>query len=140
MGIGSLAQNGEAMETNEIETTGISRQTKDTLMAGERIIEALDIADADKAANSEYLDAKQRLSKKEAELLQAPARHPIFATQDLTPEAYVLQVVGKIPNSDLSDALLVLPFNKVLSLIGYLDEWAENVRKRTSENRIIILI
>lgn len=40
---------------------------------------------------------------------------------------YVLHVIEKIPNAALQDALLVLPFGKVVSLMHYLNIWAQKV-------------
>jgi U3 small nucleolar RNA-associated protein 12 len=47
---------------------------------------------------------------------------------DLPADKYVLTVVQKVRANDLEEALLVLPFSQVLSLINYLDQWAKKVR------------
>ena len=39
----------------------------------------------------------------------------------------MLQVIERIPGTALYDALLVLPFGKVFSLMQYLKSWAEKV-------------
>ena len=62
-----------------------------------------------------------------------PFRRTFIAVFDLEeyqlePEAYVLKVVERINSSALIDALLVLPFGKVTSLMVYLDEWAKRVK------------
>lgn len=110
------------------EATAVSKQTAETLMAGERIMEALDLADADLVLVQEYEAHKARLSASEAAKLPLPPRNPLLAMQDLEPEAYVLQTVEKVYNTALQDALLVLPFGKVLSMMRYLSEWAKRVR------------
>jgi U3 small nucleolar RNA-associated protein 12 len=46
---------------------------------------------------------------------------------DLPADKYVLNVVEKVRANDLEEALLVLPFSQVLSLINYLDQWAKKV-------------
>lgn len=79
-------------------------------MAGERIIEALDLADAERAQPPD-----------------AP-RNPVLAALDQGPEEYVLRVVEKVSSTALHDALLVLPFANILSLMVYLNEWAQRVR------------
>ncbi|KAJ8086500.1 beta transducin [Marasmius tenuissimus] len=109
---------------NTAEATGVSKQTTETLMAGERIIEALDLADAEREAFRQYEDSISRMSENDAMKLQPPPRNPVLAGYDLEPEAYVLRVVEKIPNTALQDALLVLPFGKVVSLMNYLNIWA----------------
>lgn len=96
-------------------------------MAGERIVEAIDLADNELAIFREYEQAMAGLSSDDAMRMQAPPRNPVLAAYDVTPEAYVLQVIEKIPNAALLDALLTLPFQKVMSLMGYLSEWAKNV-------------
>ena len=98
--------NGEGVAE---EATAVTKQTTETLMAGERIMEALELADT---ARAEPADAPS---------------HPILAALNQGPEEYVLGVVQKISSTALHDALLVLPFGKVLSLMVYLDEWAKRV-------------
>lgn len=93
-------------------------------MAGERIMEALDLADAERLAFKEYEDVKTRSAQME---LQPPPRNPVLAAYDLEPEAYVLRVVERVQSTALQDALLVLPFGKVVSLMGYLNIWAQRV-------------
>lgn len=105
-------------------------------MAGEQIIEALDLADAERLTFREYHESLARMGSGEAGgggggvKLQPPPRDPTLAAYDLEPEAYVLRVVGKIPGTALQDALLVLPFSKVVSLMVYLDLWAQKVSSR----------
>jgi U3 small nucleolar RNA-associated protein 12 len=96
-------------------------------MAGERIMEALDLADAERAAFQEYEANVAQEGSLEATGIQPPPRNPILAAYDLEPEAYVLRVVEKISSAALHDALLVLPFGKVISLMRYLDLWAQKV-------------
>lgn len=113
------------------EVTEVSKQTSETLMAGERIINALDVADKDRAALDEYQQARARLSEADADRLPPPTRNPILAHSDLSAEAYVLQEVERISAANLFDALLVLPFDKVISLMTCLDAWAKKVCRDT---------
>lgn len=109
------------------EVAAVTKQTMETLMAGERIMEALDLADNERATLRDFEDQKARAGTLEAAGLQPPPRNPLLAALDLDPEGYVLRVVEKIPRTALYDALLVLPFGKVLSLMQYLDIWAKKV-------------
>lgn len=109
------------------EATGVSKQTTETLIAGERIMEALDLADAETAAQKAHEEAKTKLSGHDREKLPQPPRNAILAAHDMEPDQYVLSVVEKISHTALLDALLVLPFDKVLSLMVYLSTWAKNV-------------
>lgn len=111
----------------EAEVAAVSKQTSETLMAGEKIMEALDLADTERESMREYTEAMAQLSEDDAMRMQPPARNPVLAAYDLEPEAWVLRVVEKIPSTSLQDALLVLPFGKVVSLMVYLNIWAQKV-------------
>lgn len=95
-------------------------------MAGERIIEALELAESEISAFREYEEAKSKGGLSES--IAPPPRNPILAAYDVEPEEYVLMVVGKVSGTALYDALLVLPFGKVVSLMKFLNVWAANVR------------
>lgn len=126
LGLGEIA-GAPVNGASESEVGAVTKQTTETLMAGERIMEALDIADKEREAFQNHEETLGRLSETDALRLQPPARHPILAAYDLDPDAYVLTVVTKIPSTALQDALLVLPFNKVVSLLFYLNIWAQKV-------------
>lgn len=125
MGSGVEGASGQA---NETEVSAVTKQTAETLMAGEKIMEALDLADAERESFKEYEDAMSKLSEDDAMRLQAPPRNPVLAAYDMEPDEYVLHVVQKVQSTALHDALLVLPFSKVVSLMAYLDMWAQKVR------------
>ncbi|KAH7922440.1 WD40 repeat-like protein [Leucogyrophana mollusca] len=128
--------NGDA----SAEAAAVTKQTSETLMAGERIMEAIDLADGERATFQEYEDQKARLGTLEAAGLQPPPRNAVLAAYDLDPEAYVLRVVEKVPSTALQDALLVLPFGKVVSLMKYLDLWAQRGWNITLVSRIIFFL
>lgn len=106
------------------EATTVTKQTTETLLAGERIIEALDLADGERSIFQQY---EEDMSRDEAIKLQPPPRNPVLAAYDLEPEAWVLRVVEKVPSTALQDTLLMLPFGKVVSLMRYLNIWAQKV-------------
>ncbi|KAF7301359.1 WD-REPEATS-REGION domain-containing protein [Mycena indigotica] len=122
-----------------IEATGVSKQTTETLMAGERIIEALDLADSERAIFQEYEDAMSRLPPG-AMRLAPPPRNPVLAAYELEPEAWVLRVVERIQSTALQDALLVLPFGKVVSLMSYLNIWAQRDWNITLVSRVLFFL
>jgi U3 small nucleolar RNA-associated protein 12 len=112
----------------------VSKQTAETLMAGERIIEALEVADAERQVVQEWEEDKAKLRAEgkddAADALPRPPMHKELAARgDLEPQEYVLQVLKKVPAAQMEDALLVLPFGLVCSLLGYVDEWAKQVSK-----------
>lgn len=109
------------------EVAAVTKQTTETLMAGERIMEALDLADNERIALQEFAEQKARIGTLEAASLVPPPRNPTLAALDLEPEVYVLRVIEKVPSTALHDSLLVLPFAKVASLMHYLDTWAQMV-------------
>ena len=126
--IGSGAENGPTNGMSEAtEMAAVTKQTTETLMAGERIMEALDLADTEREKFREYEEAMSRMSENDVMRLQPPPTNPVLAAYDLEPEAYVLKVVEKVQSTALQDALLVLPFGKVVSLMVYLNIWAQKV-------------
>ena len=103
------------------EAVAAGKQTVETLMAGEKIAEALEVGMEDLAIMNEYHQAK--LSHPN---LALPQRDPIFlAYNHESAEAHLLNVVQKIKAAALQDALLVLPFDKVVSLFTFLRIWAQ---------------
>jgi U3 small nucleolar RNA-associated protein 12 len=133
--IGSGA--GDAPQPSEV--AGVSKQTTETLMAGERIMEALDLADGERAAFAAWEADKATLSEEAAAKLPPPERNPVLKAYDMEPEKYVLTVVEKVQAPALFDALLVLPFGKVTSLMTYLNEWARRVCYSLPCRRIFFL-
>lgn len=127
--IGSGTERGAINGTTEAEAeaAAVSKQTTETLMAGEKIMEAIELADTERDTFKEYEEAMAKLSEDDAMRMQPPARNPVLAAYDLEPEVYVLRVVEKVPSTALQDALLVLPFGKVVSLMVYLNIWAQKV-------------
>ncbi|KAF6230072.1 hypothetical protein HO133_004411 [Letharia lupina] len=116
----SLEQEEEAGdEKSEAVTAG--KQTVETLMAGEKIAEALEVGIPDLAIMNEYHRAKATQPN-----LALPQRDPIFlAYNQISAESHLLNVIQKIKAAALQDALLVLPFDKVVSLFTFLRIWAE---------------
>ena len=106
-------------EKNEAVAAG--KQTVETLMAGEKIAEALEVGMPDLAVMNEYHRAKANQPN-----LALPQRNPIFlAYNHISAEGYLLNIVQKIKAASLQDALLVLPFDKVAPLFTFLRIWAE---------------
>ena len=96
-------------------------------MAGERISEALELADREIEAYQTYEKVKEGLTEEQMVAIQPPPRNPILVANNLEPEAWVLRVVEGVQSTALHDALLVLPFGKVMSLMVYLNLWARRV-------------
>ena len=104
------------------EVAPAGKQTVETLMAGEKIAEALEIGIEDLDMMQEWKAAKASQLN-----LAPPQRHLIFtAHNNISAETHVLNIVQKIHASALQDALLVLPFDKVPALFTFLKLWAEH--------------
>ncbi|KAJ2614123.1 beta transducin [Coemansia sp. RSA 1365] len=114
----------ETVEQPSADSTAAAagRATMETLKAGERVMEALDLADEERHKWQQYEEQKRRMP-----LLQPapPETNPILLFEKLSPEAYVLHAVERVRAADLDDALLVLTFDRVLSLMTYIDMWAQ---------------
>lgn len=97
-------------------------------MAGEKIVEAIELADAERETVRQWEEDKSKLPVEQAEHLPKPPRHPeLVARGDMEPDDYVLKVMKSVPAAQMEDALLVLPFGIVCSLLVYLDGWARAV-------------
>lgn len=115
----SLEADEEAADGNG-EVAAASKQTTETLMAGERIAEALEVGIADLNLLKEYEEAK--LTNPHA---VPPQRNVIFvALGNISAEQHVMSVLQRIKASALQDALLVLPFASVPLLFAFLNIFA----------------
>ena len=115
----SLERDPDAGDENG-EVGAATKQTTETLMAGERIEEALELGMADLNILKEYEEAK--LSNPNA---PAPERNMIFlALGNISAETHVMTVLQRIKASALHDALLVLPFASVPMLFTFLNIFA----------------
>lgn len=116
------------------EATAVEKTTTETLMAGEKIIEALEISEEDRISLDAYEASKASMSQAQVDKMAPRKRNPIFSIYytEVGPEVHVLRVVQKIPAASLNDALLVLPFANVVSMLKHLDYWAQQVRKSHS--------
>ncbi|WFD25221.1 beta transducin [Malassezia nana] len=110
----------EQPETHDTQTEAeaVSKPTTESLMAGERVMEALDTAEADLLQRAEAQRAGQ----------EPMPVHPLIQAafgemEEVDTHKYVLRVLEKIPPTHLEDALLVLPFDRVVCLFRFIDVW-----------------
>ncbi|SPO22531.1 related to DIP2 - Dom34p-interacting protein [Ustilago trichophora] len=148
--IGSLADgadtDAEGVVSTGPEATAVSKSTSETMMAGERLIEALETADADIEARTAALASGQAepafhaliVAEFDSDSRGSFGRSPV--DEDISAQKYVLRVVEKILPAQLDDALLVLPFDKVLSLLKYLDYWARKEWNIPLVSRILFFL
>lgn len=143
---GSLAEGNENGnqgqmngELNEVEN--VTKSTKETMLAGERLLEAIELAKAELEGLAEY----ERQKKTTGLHLAPPARNPIInhafePGEDVDVHAYVLKIVSKILPAQLDDALLVLPFDAVMRLMIHLNYWASKEWNMSLVARILFFL
>lgn len=113
-------ENDPDAENQNGEVAAAGKQTVETLMAGERIVEALELGMTDLSVVKEWEQAK--LSNPN---VAAPQRDMVFmALGNISAEVYVMNVLQRIKASALHDALLVLPFSTVPLLFTFLNIFA----------------
>jgi U3 small nucleolar RNA-associated protein 12 len=116
----TLTTSLEQDEDNEEEVGATGKQTVETLMAGEKIAEALELGIADLELVQEWETAKIDQPN-----TAPPARNPLFmALGGISAEAHILNVLQRIQAAALQDALLVLSFSMVPSLFTFLNIFA----------------
>lgn len=102
------------------EVAAASKQTVETLMAGEKIAEALELGMEDLTIVKEWEEAKLGNPN-----IAPPQRNPIFmALGGISAELYVMNTLQRIKASALHDALLVLPFSTVPFLFTFINIFA----------------
>jgi U3 small nucleolar RNA-associated protein 12 len=116
----TLTTSLERDEDNEEEVGATGKQTIETLMAGEKIAEALELGIADLELVQEWETAKTDQPN-----IAPPPRNPLFmALGGISAEAHVLNVLQKIQAAALQDALLVLSFSMIEPLFTFLNIFA----------------
>lgn len=119
----TLTTSLEGEEGGDGEAASAGKQTMETLMAGEKIMEALEIGIDDLAMMKEYRAAKES----QPNLAPPPRNAQYIALGGVSAEKYLLEVVERIKAASLQDTLLVLPFSKAVDMLAFLDIWAERV-------------
>ena len=123
-------------QDDKAEVVGAGKHTADTLTAGERIIEALELGIEDLEVMREWKAIKAKRPN-----AAPPQRNPLYlALGNISAEQHVLNVVQKVAPAALQDALLVLPFSKVGSLFAFLDIWAGREWNVPLTSRILLFI
>jgi len=125
IGSGVENENGEKMEAEVQEVGSAGKKTMETLKAGETILEAIEVYEDEKGKMEEYEQLKKITPGGN---VPRPARNPYILAlhiPDLTPEEYVLREIKRIKSSELEEALLVLPFSKVIMLFESIAFWIE---------------
>lgn len=108
------------------EATGVNQQTLETLKAGEKLLEALEIGYKDIEEEEEYQTAyKKWLKTKTGEQPTKPTKDSLLQALGKSGSEYILETLLKIRPSQLEDALLVLPFSFVLKFFKVIEKWTK---------------
>ncbi|KAL8819678.1 MAG: hypothetical protein Q9191_007682 [Dirinaria sp. TL-2023a] len=117
------------------------KQTTQTLMAGERIAEALELGTADLELMRDYTSAVAAQKANNSAPPAPPQRHPLFlAHGSISAEQYLLNLITRIPAAALTDALLVLPFAQIPALLTFLALWAERGWNMPLTCRVLVFV
>ncbi|ODV59990.1 snoRNA-binding rRNA-processing protein DIP2 [Ascoidea rubescens DSM 1968] len=121
----NMKNTGKENEEDFDEVTRAGRQTTETLKAGEKLMEALDMGTKDLEEQSEYNKLYQAWLKNQSLAKPSqPSRNPLLvALGDISSADYVIGVIQKIKPSQLEDSLLVLPFSYTLKLLKFMEIW-----------------
>ncbi|KIX01850.1 uncharacterized protein Z518_09577 [Rhinocladiella mackenziei CBS 650.93] len=123
-------------EADGIEATAAGRPTAQTLMAGEKIAEALEVGLDDLKLMQQYEKTRQTNPR-----VALPQRDAVFlANNNVAASVYVLSVFQKIPSASLQDALLVISFSQLPALFTFLALWAEEGRSIPLTCRILFFM
>lgn len=117
------------------EVSKVTKQTMETLKAGEKLMEALDIGTEDVLATEDYeLHLKNFQAKRIAAPPVKPTPNPILLALGINGQEHVLNTVTKIRPAQLDDALLVLPFSYSLKLLKFIEIWTN---KQNVTNNVV---
>jgi len=131
----------------DTESASASRRNLESIKAGERIIEALELVEKAHQQDLEYAEAlrvmKQRMKPSEvaaidksangwAKRLPPPVRDPMLLGK--TPDRYLIDTIRSVQAQELEQALLLLNFSTATTFIAFLDKWIEQVRCYTQHS------
>ncbi|KAF8477012.1 WD40-repeat-containing domain protein [Kalaharituber pfeilii] len=116
----------------------VGKQTAETLMAGERIMEAIDMGIDDLNLLQAHAEAQAR---RPGISIAPPQRNPVYvALGNISAETHLANIISKVKASHLQDALLVLPFEKVEKMMRFLDIWAAKEWNIPLTSRILFFL
>lgn len=126
----SLEEDGVNETQGEgIESADPTKQSGETLIASEKITEALTLGMEDLTLVQPYDKAVQTSKENGTKPPAPPARHPIYlANGNISASTYLLNIVQKLPPQHLTDSLLLLSFSQLPALFTFLTIFAEEQR------------
>lgn len=129
-------EDDDDQEGEDDRVVAASKQTVTTLTAGEKIMEALELGLEDLELVRDWT-AKKALNP----TMAPPTRDPLFlALGNISAERHVLNTVARIPNAQLQDALLILPFSSLPALFIFIGIWIERQWNITLACRVLFFM
>lgn len=120
------------------------RKTAETERAAERIMEAIEVHKEVSLQLEEYqerLDTHRQAGRKETELPVAPQPHPLMVAHSTAdPDRYLLKVLRQVKSSEVEEALIVLPFHYVGSLLTLLERLLDKGWETELVTRILLFL
>merc|ERR1712071_201179 len=121
-----------------------SRKTVETERAAERIMEAIQVHKEMTPQLEEYrekLERHQLSGAKGSAPPAAPQLHPLMLAYNTSdPDKYLLLVLRQVKSSELEEALTVLPFDYVSSLLQLLEDMLSRGRETELVVRIVLFV
>jgi U3 small nucleolar RNA-associated protein 12 len=134
--LGASLEEDEGLNGEGAEVGAASKQTINTLTAGERIQEALELGLEDLQLHQQWEVQKQTNPK-----AAPPQRNMLFlALNNISAERHVLATLSKIPAAQLHDALLVLPFSSLPPLFTFIAIWVQRQWNVTLTCRVLFFM
>ncbi|PVV00093.1 hypothetical protein BB559_000141 [Furculomyces boomerangus] len=126
------------------DASGVSgnKQTLETLKAGERIVEAINLVEEEISKKTKYEKdlEKSRSSKYVVAPLPPTINTTLQALKIEDPEVYLLRIIEKIRLSELEDALLALPLSKFPTLLACMNFWTANSYNVQLTTRVLVFL
>ncbi|XBW36294.1 hypothetical protein QEN19_001883 [Hanseniaspora menglaensis] len=133
----------EGNEEDEDGVTAVTKQTMESLKAGERLMSALDlgITEIENWDNYNEQMAKWNINKATSgPQPMKPSQNPILMAIRKTPEEYILETLLKIKSSQLEDALLAMSFSYTLRFLKFINRLLSNDIKLIQHLQILIRV
>ncbi|EGC28588.1 hypothetical protein DICPUDRAFT_159968 [Dictyostelium purpureum] len=133
-----MEQNWEAtleddtrMRTKEMleENAAAGKQSLETIMAGEEILDAIELVVLENFKKQEYEREVEELKKTGESLDSILPYSPNIMLLGLSPSDYLWNRMNRVRPSDLEEALRVLPFSVMRPLFEHFNEWVDQQGK-----------
>ncbi|KAH3901979.1 probable U3 small nucleolar RNA-associated protein 12 [Saccharomycodes ludwigii] len=140
----NLIKPTEEDEQEDIEISEVHKQTLESLKAGEKLMESLDLGVTEIEAWEKYEVTRKNWEKqKNGDSISTvsepvkPRPNAILVALNKTPQDYILDTLVRIKPSQLEDALLVLPFSYVLKFLKFIDYYISN-SYNSNDKRLLV--